>query len=113
MSTRRILCVHEGPELQQVTKTFSLDGYEVVNASNGSKALDLLSSQEIDGVILDYDLPAPGGFTLRSRIQHQRPDMPMLLFDNAGELGDTEIGVFRACVEEDPEAAFSFAASYN
>ncbi len=112
MSTRRILCVHEGPELQQLTKTLSLDGYEVLNAPNGTKAMDLLSSQEIDGVILDYDLPAPGGYTLRGRIQHQRPGMPMLLFDNAGELGETEIDVFRACVEEDPEAAFELAGAH-
>jgi len=113
MSTRRILCVHEGPELQQVTKTLALDGYEVLSASNGTKALDLLSSQEVDGVILDYALSAPGGYTLRNRIQHHRPGMPMLLFNDAGELGATEIGVFRACVEEDPTAAFSLASFYN
>jgi CheY-like chemotaxis protein len=113
MSTRRILCVHEGPELQQLTKTLSLGGYEVLNAADGTRALDLLSSEAIDGVILDFDLTAPGGYTLRSRIQHERPGMPMLLFDDVQELGDTEIGVFRACVDKDAEAAFSFAASYN
>ena len=113
MSTRRILCVHEGPELQRLTQTLTLDGYEILNASNGTKALDLLSSQKIDGVILDFDLPAPGGYTLRSRIRHQRPDMPMLLFNDAGEIGETQIGVFRACVDEDAEAAFELASFYN
>jgi len=113
MNTRRILCVHEGPELQQLTETLRVEGYEVLPAANGTKALDLLSSQEIDGVVLDYDLSAPGGYSLRNRIQHERPGMPMLLFNDVEELRHTPIEVFRACMDENVESAFALALSLN
>jgi DNA-binding response OmpR family regulator len=113
MSTRRILCVHEGPGLQQLTDSLRVEGYEVLPASDSTKALDLLSSQEIDGVVLDYDLSAPGGYSLRGRIQHERPGMPMLLFNSIEELRQTPIEVFRACMGADVESAFELAVSLN
>ena len=94
MNLRRILYVHDGPEMENLRGTLEKQGYEVVPATNGAKALDVLSKQEFDGVILDSKVTTPGGYTLRSRIHHQRPDIPMLLFGSAEELRSLPLRVF-------------------
>ncbi|HVZ17187.1 MAG TPA: response regulator [Terriglobales bacterium] len=103
MSNRRILCVHEGPDMQKLRQALESDGYEVVSAVTGINALDVLSSQPVDGVVLDFDAKGPGGIALRNRIFHQRPDMPMLLFRDIDDLEHMPISVFRAYLQQ-PEA---------
>ena len=113
MSTRRILCVQRGPGLQQLTNTLKSDGYEVLPAANGAAALDLLSSEAVDGVVLGFDIASSDWRTLRNRILHQHPDMPMLLFSDLDDIKRMPLDVFRACVEDTPESAFGFARSAN
>jgi DNA-binding NtrC family response regulator len=85
MTTPRILCVHgKGSALQELQGTLEKAGYEVLSASDGERALPMLSAQEVDGVILDHHLAGRGGVTLRSLIQHLHPEMPMLLFLRGG-----------------------------
>jgi len=102
MNTRRILCVHEGPGLQKLQQALESDGYEVVSAATGDTALTVLSTQTVDGVVLDFDALAPGGLSLRGRIHHQRPDMPMLLISDVEDLLHP-LTVFRACLKS-PDA---------
>ncbi|MGZ4787387.1 MAG: response regulator [Terriglobales bacterium] len=99
MNIRRILCVHHGPGMGRLRQALESEGYEVVPASNGGKALDVLSSQDVDGVVLDFDAEAPGGFSLRTRIHHQRPDIPMLLFDDVNDIEHLPLHVFRAYLQ--------------
>jgi DNA-binding response OmpR family regulator len=108
MNFRRILCVHNGPNLAGLRGTLEQQGYEVVPAKDGAKALDVLSKQEVDGVIMDYDLAAPGG-TLRNCIRHQCPDMPMLLVRSVEELRTLPLRVFGAYLTtpEAPDAVFA------
>jgi len=103
MNPCRILCVHQGPELDELRHQLESDGYEVFPAADGGKAMDLLSSQPVDGVILDSDLSAPDGCTLRNRILHALPDMPLLLFREVSEVKHLPLKVFRAYLD-DPDA---------
>lgn len=95
MNPRRILCVHDGPGLEDIRNLLEVNGYEVL-ASDGKKALALLSSEDVDGVVLDFDTPAPDGRMLRSRIQHTCPEVPMLLFRDVEELKHLPLRVFGA-----------------
>jgi len=103
MNPCRILCVHGGPELDELRGVLERDGYVVLPAADGRKAMDVLSSQAVDGVVLDFDASAPDGGALRNRIRHTRPEMPMLLFRDVAEVKHLPLEVFRAYLS-DPEA---------
>ncbi len=112
MNIRRVLCVHEGPGLKKLQQALESEGYEVLPASNGSKALDVLSSQEVDGVVLDVDATAPGGYSLRGRIRHVHPELPMLLFDEVDDIERLPLHVFRAYLQQ-PESPDTILAHLN
>ncbi|HWR17437.1 MAG TPA: response regulator [Terriglobales bacterium] len=106
MSTR-ILCVHDGEdELQQLRGTLEEAGYEVVSALTGHEALHILRSVNVQGVVLDYDATAPGGVSLRNRIQHVCPDLPLLMISS---VDDVPIGALRHYLDNpaSPEALCS------
>ena len=85
MSGMTILCVEDQSEYMD-TLTCMLEGigYEVMPASNGGQAMNLLANRTIDGVLLEYNLPDADGTTLRAQLKAIRPDVPVLLFDGIG-----------------------------
>jgi len=109
MPNRRILCIHRGPELKQLCGVLQQDGYEVFPAADAGKALDLLASTQVDGVVLDSKLRGPDGVSLRNRIQHQCPEIPMLLIEETGDVRNMPLDVFCAYLHEprSPESIFA------
>ena len=85
MSGMKIMCVEGQPEYM-VILTAALEGigYEVVSASNGGQAIDLLTKHAIDGVLLEYYLPDANSAALRAKLKAVRPDIPVLLFAGIG-----------------------------
>ena len=100
MNTLRILCVHTGPGMNKLRQALESQGYEVLPAASGGKALDVLTSQQVDGVVLDFDAKAPGGCSLRTRIGHRRPDLPMLLFNQVEDIERLPLHVFGAYLQQ-------------
>ena len=100
MNPCRILCVHRGPDLDELRGVLEEEGYEVLPAADGGKAMDVLASQAVDGVVLDFDVCSPEGGALRNRIRHVLPDMPMLLFRDVAEVKQLPLKVFRAYLSE-------------
>ena|ERR1700758_1755646 len=87
MRTRRfkVLCVEHKPEhLKVLTFMLNAAGYEVVPAVTATEALCLLSTQDVDGVLLEYDLPDATGSAIRARMQQMKPGIPVLLFAGVG-----------------------------
>jgi DNA-binding NtrC family response regulator len=96
MSTQKILCVHDTvKELRKLSGTLEQAGYEVFQASGGTEALKLLFMENVDGVVLDYEVEAPGGVTLLSRIRHVFPEIPVLLFSDVEEIRLMPLNFFR------------------
>jgi len=85
MSGMKILCVEDHPEDMAIL-AYMLEGigYEVMPASNGGQAIDLLTKQAIDGVLLECNLPDATGTTLRAKLKAIRPDVPIMLFAGIG-----------------------------
>jgi CheY-like chemotaxis protein len=85
MNGMTILCVEDQSEYM-ATLTCMLEGigYEVMPASNGGQAIDLLANQTVDGVLLEYNLADAAGTALRAQLKAIRPDIPVLLFDGIG-----------------------------
>ena len=76
MAYKRILLVEDDADIRlQVVLALELEGYEVVQASNGKEALALLRSSSPEGlpccIILDLMMPVMDGWEFRRR---QRED---------------------------------------
>lgn len=66
----RILCVDDDElVLLAVEELLLTEGYEVVSATSGTKALELLKDQEFDMMILDIIMPGMNGYELCENIR--------------------------------------------
>ncbi len=72
-------------------------GYDVLEASSGKKALDLLNARpDIDLVVTDHAMPKMTGVQLAKTIHDQRPDLPVILASGYAEMpegGEKHIAV--------------------
>ena len=85
MSQTRVLCVENRPEYMDALKyMLKTAGYEVTAATNGDQALRLLTTLDVDGVLLEYDLPDATGSAVRAEMKRIKPDVPVLLFAGIG-----------------------------
>jgi DNA-binding response OmpR family regulator len=55
-----------------------------VSATTGNHGLSMLTSQSIQGVLLEYDLPDATGSSVRTEMKRIKPDVPVLLFAGVG-----------------------------
>jgi len=72
-----ILVVDDDPDLRQLLgNDFKRQGYEVLEASGGHIAFDMIKTSKIDLVLTDIMMPEGDGFELLDRIQHLCPACP-------------------------------------
>jgi DNA-binding response OmpR family regulator len=83
--TDKVLCVENHPECMGALK-FMLQsaGYEVLTATTGGQALDLVRAHPVLGVLLEYDLPDATGVAVRAEMKRIKPEIPVLLFNGLG-----------------------------
>ena len=55
------------------------EGYEILTAENGSKAVPLLQEREVDLLITDYKMPGMDGLRLASTAQVVRPSIAVIM----------------------------------
>ncbi len=85
MSTVRVLCVENHVEYLDALKyMLETAGYEVVSATTGNQGLSMLTTQPIQGVLLEYDLPDATGASVRAEMKRIKPEIPVLLFAGVG-----------------------------
>ena len=85
MSNVRVLCVENHPEYMGALKyMLETAGYEVTAATTGDQALHLLTTLQVDGVLLEYDLPDATGSAVRAEMKRIKPNVPVLLFAGIG-----------------------------
>jgi CheY-like chemotaxis protein len=59
-------------------------GYKVTPATTGPQALRLLTTLQVDGVLLEYDLPDATSSGVRAEMKRIKPDVPVLMFAGIG-----------------------------
>jgi DNA-binding response OmpR family regulator len=77
----------EGAIRYSVTKTLERVGYQVVSASSGEEALEILDHQDFDVVLTDIRMPGISGVDLLARIKQQSPDAIVILMTGYASLG--------------------------
>lgn len=86
---KKILLVEDDWKLRRISSDFlKKDGYEVIEAEDGEKALDLFFDNKIDLVILDIMLPKLNGWEVCREIRDEREDIPIIMLTAKGEEED-------------------------
>jgi len=85
--TPRILIVDDEPMIRDLLEqALSMMGQSVETCSSGRKALETLTAQPFDLVMLDVGLPDMDGFETMAAIQAQSPQTPVILI--SGDAAD-------------------------
>ncbi len=82
----RILIVEDEKHLAEGLKfNLEMDGYEVVVADDGEKALEILQKENFDAIVLDVMLPKIDGFEVASRLREAENFTPILMLTALGK----------------------------
>jgi CheY-like chemotaxis protein len=78
--SQTILFVDDEPSVLAVRRLiFEAVGFSVLTAESGEEALELLRSNTVDAVVLDYMMPGMDGEETARRIRAIRADIPIIL----------------------------------
>lgn len=82
-----ILCVDD-EEIPRTLRTLILrkHGYQVIAASSGAEAIELLDREKIDLVLTDQMMPAMSGTELAKLVKTAQPNMPVILISGMNEI---------------------------
>lgn len=84
----KILLVEDEPSIRDLySRQLTKAGYEVVQAEDGTKALDALKSNTFDVILLDIMLPGINGLQVLREFKTQNPNSPtkVILLTNLGQ----------------------------
>lgn len=80
LSGNRILLVEDEESFAEgLEYNLNAEGYRVVRAADGERAVELFPKQEFDLVVLDVMLPYLDGFEVARRIRRISPQVPILM----------------------------------
>lgn len=89
----RILIVEDNPSMKKLMKARLVqEGYLVLEADNGLKALTLLESEHVDLIISDLMMPVMDGFELIELLRSAGSQVPILVITAKESFEDKEKG---------------------
>src|SRR3954469_9045887 len=89
-----VLVVDDDPQLREaLSRALTLDGYAVTTANNGAQALDSVSRQRPDLMVLDVMMPYVGGLDVCRTLRERRDRLPILVLTARDEVGDRVAGL--------------------
>ncbi len=81
MDKKRVLIIDDELEFLELMRIrVSSWGYEVADASCGAEGIDILCSQKIDIVVLDYIMPDMDGISVLKEIRNVNVKVPVIMF---------------------------------
>src|SRR5438309_3682695 len=88
-----IVAADDDPQLLRlVTRNLQFEGYEVIPASNGQQALELIEQHVLDLVVLDVMMPKMDGFTVCQRVR-EFSSVPIIIVTARGQDQDKVRGL--------------------
>ncbi|MDJ0498432.1 MAG: response regulator transcription factor [Acidimicrobiia bacterium] len=91
--TERILVVDDEPMVREVVVAYlERDGFDVVEASTGTAALDSVAERRPDLIVLDIMLPEIDGFSVLTELRRSG-DVPVILLTARTEEPDRVLGL--------------------
>jgi DNA-binding NtrC family response regulator len=81
MKSLTVMCVDDDAGIRELYGALlGQNGYEFIAASNGRHPLHVFETKEneIDAVILDYEMPGMNGLELATSLKHRHPTLPVI-----------------------------------
>jgi DNA-binding NtrC family response regulator len=77
-----ILIADRNPRVRELLRReFTSSGYRVLLAENGGDVLKIVNADQVlDLLILDIDIPYPGGLTVLNKLQRWKPQLPVVVY---------------------------------
>jgi two-component system copper resistance phosphate regulon response regulator CusR len=87
LSAMRILVIEDEPRiLAFLARGLEAEGFAVDSAGDGATGLERAARGEYDLVVLDLLLPKLGGLAVLRELQHQRPELPVVIVSARSDL---------------------------
>lgn len=91
---QKILIVEDEPSMRLGLKdNLEFEGYEVLIAEDGQAALDVISADTFDLILLDVMLPKISGFDVCKKLRKEGNTTPIILLTAKGEEIDKVLGL--------------------
>lgn len=96
MQKLKILVVEDGRSQRNMLMDFLVgEGYQVTEASNGERALEMLKNEYIDLVLLDYKMPGMDGMAVLNEVKGLNPEIDVILMTAYGTI-ETAVKAMKA-----------------
>jgi len=98
----KILLIEDDPFLLSMYATkFELEGFEIIFAEDGEKALKAASKEKPDIILLDVLLPKMDGFEVLKELKknEETKAVPVILLTNLSQRDDVEKGLALGAVD--------------
>jgi len=99
-NTKTILHIEDNPDNRLLVRRLLLsDGYQVVEAENGTKALELLKGLKPDLILMDINMPDMDGYSLTNQIKAdpEYQSIPVIAITANVMKGDRERSLSAGC----------------
>ncbi|MGH7826715.1 MAG: response regulator [Candidatus Binatia bacterium] len=78
MAARILLAENDAVTRKDISENLRKEGYEVTEAEDGTRALQIFNNSRFDLVITDFVMPQFDGFKLAERIHSRSPGTPII-----------------------------------
>ena len=100
-SKQRVLVVEDDAKTRRlISELVAEQGYEVLGAADGTEALDLVRKNDVNLVVLDYQLPDFDGLKVLEEARKLRPSLPVIMVSGHGTI--------KLAVEATKQGAYDF-----
>ncbi len=87
--TARLLLIDDEELVREIIAVYLEDsGFEVIQANNGQKGIQLCQDEQPDLVLCDLRMPEMDGLQVIDYVTRELPDLPILVVSGRGGLGD-------------------------
>jgi two-component system response regulator MprA len=93
VSSKILIAEDDAQVRRSIERALGLDGYEVVTASDGARALDAVATEQPDAMILDIMMPHVDGITVCRAMRARGDQTPVLMLTARHELSDRVTGL--------------------
>lgn len=87
---KTVLVADDHPEVREYIGNQLLDTYNLLNATNGVEALEILDKMKVDLLVTDLMMPLMDGFELLKRVSEKYPDLAVMVVSARTSVLDTE-----------------------
>ena len=88
------------PGLALYKAVFEGFGFKVITASAGPKGLDLAASNQIDAVVVDYEMPGMDGEQVAASLKSSHPYLPVVLFTGSDMISQRALNLVDAVCDK-------------